>query len=77
MDKEDYKMTKHEWQLFNHQKKLDRVVETNRYKCKCGHTVVILPKETKTFCTYCGHYVFKNKKEEFKYRIKERLKNVL
>ena len=76
MDK-DYKMNSNEWKLFNYQKKLDKVIENNRYYCKCGHSVVILPKEEKTFCTYCGHYVFKNKKDEFKYRIKEIMRNVL
>lgn len=27
MDSEDHKMTPGEWQLFNHQKKLDKVIE--------------------------------------------------
>lgn len=45
-----------------------------KYKCKCGHKVIIPEWVDKQLCKYCGTYVFKNKKEEFKYRMKERLK---
>lgn len=31
--------------------------------------------ESKVFCTYCGHWVFKNKKDEFMYRLKETMKH--
>lgn len=71
----EHKMTKNEWIMFNHQKKLDKVIEHNRYYCHCGHSVTILPNESKVFCTYCGHWVFKNKKEEFMYRLKETMKH--
>lgn len=36
-----------------------------KYKCKCGHTVVILRDMDKRLCTWCHHYVYKNKKDEF------------
>lgn len=74
---DDYKMTKNEWIMFNHQKKIDKVAEQNRYYCHCGHSVVILPNEKKVFCSYCGHWVFKNKKDEFMYRMKEKLNDVI
>ena len=77
MDRQEHEMTANEWQLFNHQKKIDRFWETTRYYCKCGHSVNILPKNKRTFCTYCGHWVFKDKREEFKYRLKEKMRNAL
>lgn len=45
-----------------------------KYQCKkCGHKVVIPKWVDKQLCDWCGHYVFKNEKDEFKYRIKEKL----
>ena len=43
----------------------------HRYPCKCGHKVTIF-KEKKKLCTWCGRYVYKDKKMEFKDRLKER-----
>lgn len=48
---------------------LDKV----KYRCKCGHRVIIPYWEEKQLCTHCNYYVFKNKKDEDLYRIKERL----
>lgn len=45
-----------------------------KYKCKCGHKVVIPNWVDKQVCGWCGKYVFKDKKVEFKYRVKERIK---
>ena len=43
-------------------------------KCQqCGYTLPMIDKE-KGFCKFCGKYVFKDQKEEFEYRLKERLK---
>ena len=52
-----------------HQERVD-----NTYKCKCGHSVVIKPKETKILCHWCNRWVFKNKEDEFKFRVKEQMK---
>lgn len=41
-------------------------------KCKCGHSVLFVTD--KKICSHCGNYVFKNKKVEFEYRMKEKLK---
>ena len=43
-------------------------------KCSCGHSVVINPSRDKIVCNYCGKFVFRSKEDEFKYRIKEKLK---
>lgn len=44
------------------------------YKCSCGHTITIPATMKKRLCSYCGKWVFKNKKDEFMYRAKEKLK---
>ena len=46
-----------------------------KYKCKCGHGVIIPNRLDKILCNWCGNYVFKNKEDEFKYRIQESLMN--
>jgi len=43
----------------------------NRYSCKCGHRVLILNKDKK-ICSWCGRYVYKDKKQEFKDKLKEK-----
>ena len=42
-------------------------------KCKCGHSV-LLGKNKRIICTFCGRWVFKDKKDEFEYRLRERLR---
>ena len=46
----------------------------HRYYCKCGHTVIIRPNVDKILCHWCNNWVFKDKQEEFKYRLKEKMK---
>ena len=45
-----------------------------KYRCKCGHRMVIPPKLDKVVCDWCGKYVFKDKKKEFEYRLREKMK---
>lgn len=45
------------------------------YCPKCGHTVEWWTNDKKTLCKWCGNYVFKTKKDEFKFRLEQRLKN--
>ena len=42
-----------------------------KYQCRCGHRVIIPKWVDKQICDWCGCYVFKNKKDEFNYRMKE------
>ena len=42
-------------------------------KCKCGHSVVIMNKNGVAECRYCHNNVFKDKKTEFEYRMKQNL----
>lgn len=46
-------------------------ITKGKMKCKCGHSVIIPPQIKKVICHWCGNYVFKDKKAEFEYRIKE------
>lgn len=46
-------------------------IQKTTYKCKCGHSVVIVNKNGRAICSYCKNYVFKDKETEFKYRTKE------
>ena len=49
-------------------KKLDFYTR-NSVKCEhCGHTV-FLAREKYKICSWCGYYVFKNKKIEFNFRL--------
>lgn len=45
-----------------------------KYRCKCGHRVIIPEWIDKQLCSHCGNYVFKNKKDEFKFRMMEKIK---
>lgn len=55
-------------------KKLTNAEDKVKYTCKCGRRVIISSQKDKEICSWCGNYVFKNKKDEFKYRVKERIK---
>ncbi len=55
------------------QKYADEILK-HKYKCKCGHSVFIAFNKDKSLCTWCNQYVFKDKKTEDLYRLKERLK---
>lgn len=55
-------------------KRMTDEYEKVKYICKCGHRVVIPKWVDKQLCDWCGRYVFKDKRSEFKYRIKEIIK---
>lgn len=38
----------------------------------CGHKMLLGRKE-KRVCSWCHKYIFKDKKEEFEYRLKEKM----
>ena len=57
-------------------KEIERKYEEKQkyaYKCKCGHTVFIINKRDYVLCSHCKNLVFKNKKIEFEYRMKEKI----
>lgn len=58
-------------------KEIERKYEDKQqYKvyCKCGHTNYIANKEGRCICSYCHNFVFKDKKTEFEYRMKQKIK---
>lgn len=50
--------------------KLEDIRKTS-YKCRCGHTVVIANRDGRAICKHCNRWVFKDKKTEFEFRMKE------
>ena len=64
------------WQAIEADKRKSDAISKFRHKCKlCGH-VVIISKQDKALCDYCGKWIFKDNKTEFIYRMNERLKQV-
>lgn len=62
--------------MFRNDDKLMEEASKYKYQCKCGHVVVIYPFEgkNKKLCRWCNRYVFTSSKDEFLYRISERVK---
>ena len=56
--------------------KLEKVRQQYRYKCACGWYTTIYPfeKNGKKICRNCGHYVYASKQEEFKDKLKGKMK---
>lgn len=52
---------------------LDSYLTSYKVRCKCGHTIVMV-KRSKVLCSHCGHYVYKDKKEEFKDKMRKLIK---
>ncbi len=47
-----------------------RELDKSKYRCKCGHRVVIPAWIDRNICDWCGHYVYKDKETEFKYKLR-------
>ena len=58
----------------NPTKVLEKIAK-NKVYCKCGKTIEFWSEERKMICSWCGNYVFRTAKDEFNFRIKERLIN--
>ena len=61
------------WLTLKDEFKIFEEMQKYRYKCKCGHTVYIANKDGRTECSYCHNLVFKDKKTEFEYRMRQNL----
>lgn len=49
-----------------------------KYQCKnCGHKMIIPYNIDKQVCSWCKNYVFKDEKDEFKYRLEEKIRRVM
>lgn len=48
-----------------------------KVKCKCGHKLVIPVWVDKQICSWCHHYVYRNKQLEFKEKVMREMKKVV
>lgn len=74
----DHYMTSNEWEMFNHQKKVDKVYNQFRTYCpRCGHSIIMGANTEKKMCDWCKNWIFKDKRTEFEYGLKEQMKKCL
>lgn len=60
--------------VWNRDLKMFNSIHDRTMHCEnCGHSILFENKKNKILCNHCGRYVFKNKKTEFEYRLKEQL----
>lgn len=52
----------------------DTKISENKRKCECGHVTAITNKHKKVICSVCGNYIYLNKADEFRDKLKEQLK---
>lgn len=57
-------------------KRMTEEYDKVKYYCKCGHRVIIPHHVDKQLCGWCKRYVFKNKQDEFRYRLNEKRNEV-
>lgn len=50
-------------------------IAKNSYPCSCGHKVLMNYKQNKKLCSWCGRYVYKNKRDEFREKLEEKIKS--
>lgn len=65
--------------IFNYREydKLTEEYNKVKIKCKhCGHKVIIPVWVDRQVCSWCGYYVYRNKKMEFKDNIKKLMKEM-
>lgn len=48
--------------------------EIKRYCKRCGHPNIILKQRKKIFCSFCGATVYYDEREEFKDKLKKRMR---
>lgn len=56
---------------FKNDTKLLESISNCTIKCKCGCSNVFTIKTDRIICRWCGNYVYRDSKTEFKYKIKE------
>lgn len=54
--------------------KIDEYYSQFKVKCKCGHTFPMPYTIDKLLCDHCGVYYYRDKKLEFKERMKQAMK---
>ena len=52
---------------------MEKLAKHKRYCKNCGHSQIVINVD-KTICTWCGHYIFRDDKAEFEYKLKQKIK---
>lgn len=63
------KNVKINWCDFNEDTKYFNEVSKLKVKCKCGHTQTLFTD--KAICDWCKNYIYRDKKQEFKDKMKQ------
>lgn len=58
----------------DYEEKLKLEAENKRICKHCGYSILIPAHKKNKLCKTCGHWVFRNDKDEFEYRMNEQLK---
>lgn len=59
---------------FEEMRKYDLELSKLSVKCNCGHTIDFKSNKNKILCSWCGNYVYKNKKIEFIEKLKKEMR---
>lgn len=63
-----------QYKPYNQIVKDQRKIQDYMVKCKCSHTILFTGIKDRLCCSHCGRYVYRDKKAEIKYKLKEYLK---
>lgn len=55
-------------------KKLLQDIDGLKRTCKCGHTVYIENNRRRVLCGWCGNWIYKNDRDEFKDKLMMKIK---
>lgn len=58
---------------FREVEKIHKMYTKNSIKCKCGHSISFSSCEERKLCSWCGNFVYKNKRDQFKYDLTKEL----
>ena len=50
--------------------KEDHVFAEYKVKCKCSHVVIMPYRHKRVLCDFCGSWIYRDKKDEFKDRLR-------
>ena len=57
-------------------KKYSAAINKIKIQCKCGRKVVVPVFVDKQLCSWCGHYVYRNKCLEFKEKLRMKMREI-
>ena len=66
-------MINSEIKSFEDIKKLENERVAFMVKCSCGHTMTMVDAD-RPICTHCGHWVYRTKQIEFKYKMMQEMR---